>query len=209
MKPITEYNFREIMDRFVIINIPNVENLDLEYENYVAYCYIDTENGISFSVYGGYKDGNIYKMNNGLLIIRYSDSFKLEIYNSPTEEMNQRASQMKELYTMSDWIEKVRLDTRYDRYRDNAFPDDMLLIVRTPKDASYDNYDQIEEVLWTRPISILNNGDLIGITIEDGAYIKKNSIVWIWENTDEDNTIVAVTEDWINMLNKYSEKEEE
>ena len=208
MKPITEYDFREIADRFVVLNIPNYLAPSLECKNYIAYCYIDIERGISFVLYGEYKDGNVYEIKNGMTTLRYSKELNLEIYNSPNEKMTQYATRMKELYTMPDWINDVRANTKYDPYRDKAFPDDMILTIRTPKDNSGTNFDQIEEVLWVRPISILDNGELIGITIEDGSYIKNNTMVWIWENVDENHSIVAVTTDWIDMLNRYSKGEE-
>lgn len=204
MKPISEYNFREIMDNFVILDTSDYQNSFLEYKTYIAYCYIDIEKGVSFSLYGRYEDGNIFEMKDHIVTLRYSEKLNLEIYNSLDEKMVQYAARMKELYTMPDWIDDVRKDARYDRYRDKAFPDDMLLSIRTPKNNTDNNFDQIEEALWVRPISMLDNGELIGITIEDGKYIEKNSMVWIWENVDENHSIVGVTTDWINMLNQYS-----
>ena len=84
MKNITEYNFRELVGQFVKMKFSDGRAFpDPDFEEYVAYGYVDLDAGMTFEVIGGYKDGKIYTNPTSSNKIRYSEDLELEPYDDP------------------------------------------------------------------------------------------------------------------------------
>jgi len=196
MKPIGEYNFREIVGKFVILQVDNPQIIDPNYDLFIAYCYIDMEAGISFSVYGGYKEEQIDIFKTKTIIIRYSENIKLKIYELITDEMKEYAENIENIYT-PDWITSIRNNKDLDKVRSEQFPDDILVPCQTVVDDK-----QVGEYLWVRPIGI-SDDFLIAKSIEDGEKISKNEEFIVLIDPDRnDFSIIAVTSEWVELFDK-------
>ncbi len=177
MKQITEYNFRDIVGHFVKIRFPRGENpVNPEWDEFIAYVYIDTEAGMTLEIIGGYYDGKISKVINGSTKVRYGEGISLELYEKPDEEMLKTAKFIEDIYT-PDWIGQIRNDPVYDPFRDKQYPDDMLLLVATFVDEKMDF-----ERLWVRPVNVDQNDNVLGKTIEAGRTIAMGADVAIMSN---------------------------
>ena len=170
MKPISEYDFREIVGKFVIITNDFIKR---KYNTpQIAYCYIDPEAGISFRGLGLYKEGNIEIFDNEVVISRYDETISLDFFNSPTYEMKNIAKDIDN--NIPEWLITLRNKTEFDKYRSKAFPDDVLIPVR----HITEDKRLVQEWLWVRPIRY-EKDILTGLTIEDGKDIPKGSLVII------------------------------
>lgn len=195
MKPISEYNFREIIGHFVIIES---DIINPDYNKFIGYCYIDTEAGMSIKIYGALVNNIINKFENEMTILRCSEKFYVEVWDNITEDMQRFAESIEHIYTPK-WISVIRDDIQYDPYRDVIYPDDLLIPVRDIVDG-----EGYEELLWVRPIEILND-KLYGITIENGKWIKSNTIVVIFNASEyiENRDIIGAT------INCFKEEDNE
>jgi len=207
MKKITDFSFRDIVGKYVLISDERkMIDRDLGYEEYVAYCYIDVDRGISFKVYAGIKDGNIdfiYYDNpysTKSITLRYSAVGKLEVYNSVTADMEKQASEIESIYT-PEWIVKtgIRDDLDFDPFRDKVYPDDLLIPVHTLK-----NGKQIREDLWVRPTRIYEHR-LVGKTIESGKVISCGEELAILKSGEEKCPVFGVTAEWLQYYNQINE----
>lgn len=199
MKPITEYGFRQITGRFVILEAENPHIIDPGYDLFVAYGYIDMEAGISFRIYGGYKDENIDPFQTKSITIRYSPDIRLDLrldlYDSLTEEMREFARNIEEIYT-PDWIIPIRKNTEIDKVRSEQFPDDMLIPAQTINDGK-----RVGEYLWFRPTETVDNY-LVAESLEDGKYISMGEEVAVFVVSGKDEySVIATTNDWLEWFN--------
>lgn len=170
MKPIVEYNFRDIVDRFVIIKN---DFLERKYKcPVIAYCYIDYQEGISFREFGLYKEDGIETNEKQVVVSRYTDNLELGFFDSPTEEMENFALDINE--HTPEWLISLRQKKEFDKYRSKAFPDDILIPVRHITEEK----EFVEELLWVRPVRY-ERDILTGLTIESGKKIQKGSLVII------------------------------
>lgn len=174
MKLISEYNFREITDNFVIIE-NTLRSIIPDFDSLVTYCYIDIEAGISFKVYGGYKDGEIVKLDLSSTTIRYSDDMKVEVLTEVTDKMKGFAQLIEIIYN-PNWIKEIRAMTEYDQYRDAQYPDDMLMDIFTMSEGTLKF-----ETLWVRPIDITNDNVFVK-NIEAGELIPENTDIALISN---------------------------
>jgi hypothetical protein len=198
MKNITEYNFRELVGQNVKMNFTDGRTfLDPDFEEYVAYGYVDLDAGMTFEVIGGYKDGKIYTDPTSSNKIRYSEDLELEPYDDPDEEMLGKAKFIEDNYTPEE-ILPFRSDERLDPYRDKVFPDDLLIPVNTITDGR-----RLHELLWVRPYTE-NQGMIMGMTIESGHIIKEHEVIAIVEISDfiegRKFTFSAMTMDMIKAV---------
>lgn len=191
MKPIAEYHFREIVGEFVKMRFPGGRNfVNPDFEEFIAYVYIDTEAGMTLEIIGAYKDGQVIKDPTSSNKLRYSEDIMLELYDNSDEEMLDKARFIEENYT-PDWIGPLRESAVIDPYRDKAFPDDMLIPVHSLEEKDGE-YRGIAELLWVRPI-YSQDDKLFGITIESGKYFEQGTIVTIVRITSGDYKISAMT----------------
>ena len=196
MKPISEYNFREIVGKFVILQVDNPQAIDPNYDLFVAYCYIDMDVGISFKIYGGYTNNKIDTFSTKAITLRYFENIKLDLYELITDEMKEYSKNIENIYT-PNWILSVREKTFLDEIRSKQFPDDILVPCRTIIDGK-----QVEELLWIRPTEIFDNY-LIAKSIEDGKNILKGEEVAVFTiPNNNDFLIIAATNEWLELFNK-------
>lgn len=176
MKPIGEYNFREIVGKFVIIDMNSTALKNLDSGQIVAYCYIDIDAGISFSVYGSFVNNTIVPYQNTAIRIRYSESILLDVYYEIyTRDMDKYASNIDRTF-IPKW--GAILDNKdLDVYRDKIFPYDMLMMVAT----LVENEFKIE-TLWVRPTQYNDDGLIFAKTIEQGEFISKGADLAIMSN---------------------------
>jgi len=169
MKPISEYNFRDIVGKFVMIS-GVVINPD--FTEYLAYCYIDEEKGLSFKILGMYSAEDSKVVVDEIIILRYNNDIQLELFSATNETLLNEAKRVDDIYTSED-LKKIRNIERYDPYRDNVFPDDLLLLSFITQD------DEIKsEPIWIHTNRILDD-NVYGVTIEDGKYFSKDTEVAI------------------------------
>lgn len=200
MKPISEYNFREIVGQFVII-YDETDLISSKYNSFVAYCYIDIDAGMSFKIYGGLKNDEIFDINK-IITIRYSDELIIETYDILTDDMESFALAIDRVYT-PNWIINLRDDTDFDSYRDTQFPDDIIIPVLTDyNDPSKGEY------LWVRPVELQNNRIIVK-TIEDGKIIPKGLQALLIKEINENNEVIifAATASWLEKYNDEIEKQ--
>lgn len=196
MKPISEYNFREIVGKYVRFKITDPSIIDPNYDEFMAFCYADIDQGISLNVWGGIKNNEFYISHNCGVTLRYSDDIVLDMYEMTDENIMQYDLAVYERHTPY-WIEKIREDTDYDLFRSKQFPDDLLLPTQT-----IINNENVGESIWIRPCRIKEDC-LIGRTIEEGNIIHINEEVFIFKNLKDDRfPIIAVTNSWLNYLNQ-------
>lgn len=169
MKPISEYGFREIVGKFVVVQIKlDTSNCD----SYIGYCYIDIEQGMSIKILGALAT-EINISDTEVITLRCSKELNVEIYSGEiTKDMQELADAIEKTYTPS-WIHIARDNKEYDPYRDIIFPDDLLIPVRTKIDG-----EGYEELIWVRPVRFYNNR-LYGITIEDGQWVPRDTVLVI------------------------------
>jgi len=154
MKPINEYNFREIVGHFIKIKTDDNKYI-------IGYCYIDTQCGMCIKCYGIVADDKMTILPFGLTTIRCTVDMVVEVYDDVTEDMNKLANAVEESYT-PDWIVAVRNNKNLDPYRAKFFVDDLLIPVGTYVDGEIRF-----ESLWVRPFSV-DDDILYGKTIESG-----------------------------------------
>ncbi len=179
MKPISEYNFREIVGHFVIMNSQTIPFQNSNTGKVIAYCYIDPTAGISFNLYGDFEDNNIipYKHEDSLMILRYFEKIELDVYKGIcTDDMMNYAKTIDEAYT-PEWG-NILNEESLDKYRDKVYPYDMLMLVA----SLVDNNLKLES-LWVHP-TYYDEGktSIMCRTIEEGAYIKEGTDVAIMSN---------------------------
>ena len=211
MKSITEYSFRDIVGKFVKAHFPKgIRYFSMihsegerpklaDFDEYIAYVYIDTSAGMTFEIIGGYSEGRIFKDPTSSNKVRYGDDIMLEIFDDPDEEMNDTAKFIEENYT-PDWILPMRENTIYDPYRDKAFPDDLLIPIHSISEEDGMQFD-VSELLWVRP-NCLYEGNLIGETIESGKNFERGTQVLIVRITDGNYKISAMTFEMIKIINE-------
>lgn len=200
MKPISEYNFREIVGKLVKLTVKNPNVIDPDYNIFVGLCYVDMEAGISFRIYGGIKDGEFSKLNGLSVTLRYSEDISLELYETADEEMIEGSRFDLSIYHPY-WIEEMRNDTDYDPFRSKQFPDDLLLPTQTIVDNK-----AVGEYLWIRPVK-MGKDCVIGTTIENGNIIPIDTKVAIYKNSMDDKyPIIAVTNSWLQYLISKNDK---
>ena len=198
MKLITEYSFRDIVGHFVKVRFSKGRNfIDPEFEEFIAYVYIDTEAGMTLEIIGGYKDGRVFRDPTSSNKLRYSDDIVMELYENPDAEMLEEAKFIEENYT-PEWIGPVRENPVYDPYRDKAFPDDLLIPVHSLVEEEGELLN-VSELLWVRPI-ILDDDKLLGITIEPGKHFEQGTQVMIVRITDGEYKISAMTFEMIKII---------
>lgn len=201
MKPISEYNFREIVGKFVII-YDETDLISSEYNSFIAYCYIDIEKGISFKIYGGLTGETISVINDKSITLLYADDILIDLYNPITDDMVKFSSSIENIYAIS-WIDPIRKDTDFDHVRDHCFPDDMCIPICT------DYLDSSKtETLWVRPVRI-QNGRVVVELIEDGKIIKKGLQALLLKEINKEGSVIifAVTADWLEKYNDEIEKQ--
>jgi hypothetical protein len=200
MKPISEYNFREIVGKQVKLTIKNPSIIDPDYDVFVGLCYADIEAGISFHIYGGIKDEEFALLNSCIATLRYSDDINLELYKITDEGILDSDLNFLSIYHPY-WIKKMRDDTDYDPFRSKQFPDDLLL----PTQTIIDN-KAVGEYLWIRPVK-MGEDCVIGTTIENGNIIPIDTKVAIYKNLMDDKyPIIAVTNSWLQYLISKNDK---
>lgn len=178
MKPIGEYNFREIVGHFVIMNSQTIPFQNSNTGKVIAYCYIDPTAGISFNLYGDFTNGNIipYKHEDSLMILRYFEKIELEIYKGMcTDDMMNYAKTIDDAYT-PEWG-NILNEESLDKYRDKVYPYDMLMLV-----ASLVDNDLKFESLWVHPTYYNEGQTIMGRTIEKGTYIEEGADIAIMSN---------------------------
>lgn len=202
MKSISEYNFREIVGKFVEIQFPKDKNfIDPKYEKFIAYTYIDIDAGISFRIYGGLINDEVNIFEDTITTVRYSPDMMIAEYEILTDEMEIFAERIDRNYS-TDWINVIRDDTDFDPYRDKIFPDDMII----PVLMDYDNPEK-EETLWVRPVRIQKNRIVVE-TIENGTAIPKGlQLLLVKESNENGNKLIfAVTGEWLERYNEEYDK---
>lgn len=200
MKPISEYNFREIVGKLVKLTVKNPNVIDPEYNVFVGLCYADMEAGISFRIYGGIKDGEFGELHGLSVTLRYSEDINLELYETADEEMIEGSRFDLSIYHPY-WIKKMRDDIDYDPFRSKQFPDDLLLPTQTIVDNK-----AVGEYLWIRPVK-MGEDCVIGTTIENGNIIPIDTKVAIYKNLMDDKyPIIAVTNSWLQYLISKNDK---
>lgn len=191
MKPITEYNFREIVGHFVKLYYPQGKCfIDPNCEEYIAYVYIDMQIGITLEIIGGFMDGRIRKNESVSNKIRYSEDIILELYDNLDDEMLKTAEYIKENYT-PDWIVPVRENPAFDPYRNKRFPDELHIPVHSLKEQD-GKLMNISEVLRIHPVCT-NEGHLYGTTKESGLYFERGTLVVVARITSGEYKYSAMT----------------
>lgn len=151
MKPISEYNFKEVIGHFVKIQTPDhIKKVVGDKEFILTYCYVDTQAGISFQVIDD---------ENNLIILRYDEKYLIdpvEISEVSAENIK-KGTEIEDVHTND--ITKTQWAIRYldifDPYRDDRFPDDILI-------PSYVNPPSQEtKSIWMKPIDIYDEDKLI------------------------------------------------
>lgn len=169
MKPISEYNFREIVGQFVMLRGISI---DPAYDEYLAYCYVDQEKGMSFRILGMYSLKDSKVIVDEVIILRYNTDIQLEIFNCPGDSLLKIAKEIDQNYT-TDIINTIRDIPKYDPYRDKIFPDDLFLLTFISVN------DEIKvEPLWIRPFE-KRDENIYGKIIEQGTNIPKETQVVI------------------------------
>ena len=72
MKPINEYNFREIVGHFVKIKTDDNKYI-------IGYCYVDTQCGMCIKCYGIVADDKMTILPFGLTTIRCAEDMEVEV----------------------------------------------------------------------------------------------------------------------------------
>ena len=205
MKPISEYNFREIVGHFTLIQGVII---DPQYDKYLGYCYIDQGEGISFRILSMINDNSVKDTYDEFVILRYNKEIELDIYEPSDTIVRSLTNKIDEIYKSN--INSFYRDKReYDPYRDKVFPDDLLLLTFITVN------DKIEsEPIWIRPSKTIED-NVIGITIEDGKYIHRNTQVIILnkevifknDNGESIPSIFAATFDVLEKIVKEENNE--
>lgn len=204
MKPITQFNFREIVGQFIMVKI---DNFNPDYQYYVGYCYIDPQFGISVRICGAVVEDGIKEIPDGIITVRCTENMDVEIYNNITEDMHRIAEAINELY-VPDWIIAVRAKEEYDPYRDRIYVDDLLIPIGT-----YTNKEIQFEPLWIKPYAIIN-GTLYGKTIESGKVVEKDTEVAIMDRAsfgklfEEISDVLGIDQNLAMFLERSIPKEE-
>lgn len=173
MKPISEYNFREIVGQYIKMETPDsVKELVKNKEVIHAFCYIDQQAGISFQV---------IEDTPSLIILRYDEGYVIEPMDALDVTIDEK---VKTKNITDDYIKNItkeQLGFRFmdllDPYRDNQFPDDVLIETYT---------EPPQEILfpvWMRPLKI-EDSIIIAKALETVGDIYEGDILCILP-TDE------------------------
>lgn len=174
MKPISEYNFREIVGKFVQFKS---NNLEFEYDKYIGYCYIDPSAGISIRVLSAIVGSETKALHDISIILRYDPDMNIDIYITPDEYMVQQKSFIDNIYS-NNLLEALRNRTELDPYRKSTqYPDDLLLQI-----ATYIHRKIEFETLWVRLVQIDSDGNIFAKVIEDGMFFGIGTDVAIVNN---------------------------
>ena len=181
MKPITEYNFREICEQFVKIEPPiGVGNLLNNPEYLIAFGYIDPVVGTSFQVLGVMNNNEITEIKD-VITLRYSENYVLEPmkYEEMPSSMILTGSniRLKSRESKSDNQLAFRYIEDFDPYRDNQFPDDIFIPV-------YKNIKLEKIYIWVTPIKIMEDGTVITISLEHDGNISEGDEICIGREED-------------------------
>jgi hypothetical protein len=173
MKPISEYNFREIVGRYVEIQTPDsIKEMVGGKDTVKAFCYIDQQTGISLRV---------IEDTNALIILRYNENYMvkpLEIHEIPIAEADSYHSD--EGLTVEQ--RKLRNALILDPYRDNQFPDDVLI-------NTYSNPPEEDmKSVWMRPTGVKENV-IIATALENVDLIEEGDELCILPS---DNGLIAM-----------------
>lgn len=206
MKPISEYNFREIVGQFVMLQGVSVSPA---YDKYLAYCYIDQEKGMSFRILGMYSLEDSKVVVDELIILRYNTDIRLEIFDCPGDSLLKIAKEIDQNYN-TEIINSIRNISEYDPYRDKIFPDDLFLLT-----FALVNDEVKVEPLWIHPFEKLDD-NVYGEIIEQGENISKGTQVVImnkelfFKDQNKDvPSVFALTFDVVERILKEEETQNE
>ena len=201
MKPINEYNFREIVGHFV-----KIKTDDHKYT--IGYCYVDMQCGMCIKCYEIVTDDKVATiLPFGITTIRCTEDMEVEIYDDVTEDMNKLANAVDEIYTPY-WIAAARNNKNLDPYRHKFYVDDLLIPVGTYVDGEIHF-----ESLWVRTLSI-DGGILYGRTIEGGNDIDEGIDVAIMDRPslgklfEEVSDVLGFDQSLMTFLKESIPKEE-
>lgn len=150
MKPIDDYNFREICEKTVKMEIPEALKTLLDNSEYmVAVGYIDSEHGISFQVVGVINEDKVSAFTKRKLTLRYDSSYVLEPFGleqlSPDMTVTVSSIISSARNSVSHMAITFRCMDILDPYRDNKYPDDIIL-------PSYSDPPKLDaHSIWMKP----------------------------------------------------------
>ena len=189
MKPISEYNFREIVGKFVKIATPeNIKEIVGDTETVEAVGYIDSQGGICFQIVNSNIDS--------FIILKYDKSYMLEPIDTPADKKDI----LENIINISHKdvsAEKLlfRAIELLDPYRDNQFPDDVLI-------QTYANPPSKELFsVWMSPIGI-EDKIIIATAIENVECVNVGDKLCILPS---DNGLVAIHYELFKAIEKQQE----
>lgn len=170
-KKITEFNFREIDRKFVL-----VKSLSKKFDNYgiknlsnpfLGILYFDVDCGMTLRILGNPNDEMMQKeyTNNFATILRADcfEELEFELYN---EKINDYGilKQLEGYYDYPDLI-KTREIKELDEFRHSTFPDDVQVLIP---------FEKQPELLWARLINVTETNKLYIVALLNDSYIDDN-----------------------------------
>lgn len=190
MKPISEYNFRDIVGKFVRFKS---NSLGLKYDEYIGYCYIDPNAGISIRVLSAIIENKAKALYDISIVLRYDSNMNIDIYTTPDKYMAQQKSFIDNIYS-NNLLESLRNRTELDPYRKSAqYPDDIFIRCMTFQDNKIQSDD-----LWIK-LDDFDDNNIFGTTIEGGKYINKDVRIWIMNSNIFKNDSVNELGSFVGM----------
>ena len=207
MKNITEYNFRDIVGKYVVLQC---KFLVPGHEFFIAYCYIDIDgnkdveayDAITLSVLGTY-DNEVYeRLISHQITLTYCPELMIEIYDRKlNQDMRKWKKQLDRAYKPSSILKELRDCTYIDSYRDAARPDWLNIPVIT----RFGN-DVCEEILPVKLLE-LTGESMVGMVIKEGYRIAQYELVVICLVNDTSNKerIFGATKSYLDQIFKRGE----
>jgi len=170
-KKITEFNFREIDRKFVL-----VKSLSRKFDNYgiknlsnpfLGILYFDVDCGMTLRILGNPNDEMMQSeyTNNFATILRADcfEELEFELYN---EKINDYGilKQLEGYYDYPDLI-KTREIKELDEFRHSIFPDDVQVLIP---------FEKQPELLWARLINVTETNKLYIVALLNDSYIDEN-----------------------------------
>ena len=207
MKSIAEYNFRDIVGKYVVLQF---KFLVPGHEFFVAYCYIDNDenkdveayDAITLSVLGTYDNEEYERLISQRITLTYCNELMIELYDRELNpDMRKWKRQIDRAYKPSSILKELRDCTYIDPYRDKARPDWLNIPVITRFGS-----DVCEEKLPVKLLE-LTGESMVGMVIKEGYRISAYELVVICRVVDDSNRerVFGATKTYLDRIFKQGE----
>lgn len=196
MQKAKEYNYRDIVGKFVIIETPFFIP---GHKRLLAYCYITDDPGlddeefdtIMFNVLGTYDEDKYEKEIHIQARTTYYDDLMVEIYDGDlNQDMVEFKKMFDEAFSPREGVKALREDVMLDPFREKNRPDYVNIPVLVMTDGQPDTKEYRIKLLD------LSEDWLVGVNFSGDDHVNENDLVLIKKHEDFDDGFIGVSQEY-------------